>query len=92
MKPITRQAAKNDVVRETMIQSQNVSAECWSKHTITTYNIAIVKVAKQVQCEEYPSFDSIFCGAWWISCGAKCFFSNRKDYRRARWTIYFIRK
>ena len=43
-----------------MIHSQKVSAECGSKYTIITYDLAIAKVAKQIQCEEYPNFDSIF--------------------------------
>ena len=60
MKPITLPPTRTDVVRETTIQSQKVSAECGSKYTITTYDLAIAKVAKQIQCEEYPTFDSIF--------------------------------
>ena len=31
-----------------------------SQYTIITYDLAIAKVAKQIQCEEYPTFDSIF--------------------------------
>ena len=60
MKPITLPPTRTDVVRETMIQSQKVSAECGSKYTIITYDLAIAKVAKQIQCEEYPTFNSIF--------------------------------
>ena len=41
---------KNLVVRQTMINSQKVSAECGSKYTIITYDLAIAKVAKQIQC------------------------------------------
>ena len=43
-----------------MIKSQKVSAECGSKYAIITYDLAIPKVAKQIQCEEYPTFNSIF--------------------------------
>ena len=60
MKPITLPPTRTDVVRETMIQSQNVSAECGSKNKIITYDLAIAKVAKQIQCGECPTFDSIF--------------------------------
>ena len=42
------------------MHSQKVSAECRSKYIIITYDLAIAKVAKQVQCEEYPTFNSIF--------------------------------
>ena len=42
-----------------MIQSQKVSAECGSKNIIITYDLSIAKIAKQIQCEEYPTFDSI---------------------------------
>ena len=60
MKPITLPPTRTDVVRETMIQSQKVSAEYGSKYTIITYDLGIAKVAKQIQCEAYPTFDSIF--------------------------------
>jgi len=55
IKPITLPPTRTDVVRETMIQSQKISVECW-----VTYDLAIAKVAKQIQCEEQPFFDSIF--------------------------------
>ena len=60
MKPITLPRTRTDVVRKTMIKSQKVSAEYGSKYAIITYNLAIPKVAKQIQCEEYPTFSSIF--------------------------------
>ena len=60
MKLITLPPTRTDVVRDTMIQSQNVSAECDSKYTINTYDPAIARVSKQIQCEEYSTFDSIF--------------------------------
>ena len=60
MKPITLPPTRTDVVRKTMIQSQTFFPECRSKYTIITYDLAIGKVAKQIQCEEYPSFNSIF--------------------------------
>ena len=56
MKPILLPATRTNEVRETMIQLQNISAEC----TIITYDLAIAKVTKQIQCKEQPSFDSIF--------------------------------
>ena len=59
MKTITLPPTRADIVRETMIQSEKMSAECGSKYTTITYDLAIAKVAKQIQCEEYPTFDSI---------------------------------
>ena len=49
MKPITLPRTRTDVVRKTMIKSQKVSAEYGSKYAIITYNLAIPKVAKQIQ-------------------------------------------
>ena len=60
MKLITLPPTRTDVVRKTMIKSQKVSAECGSKYAIITYDLAIPKVAKQIQCEEHPTFNSIF--------------------------------
>ena len=45
VKRITLSPITTDIVRETMIQSQKVSAECRSKYTIITYDLAIAKVS-----------------------------------------------
>ena len=52
MKLITLPPTRTNVVRESMIQLHNVSADCGSKYTIITSNLAIAKVAKQIQCKE----------------------------------------
>ena len=59
MKTITLPPTRADIVRETVIQPEKISAEFESKYTTITYDLAIAKVAKQIQCEEYPTFDSI---------------------------------
>ena len=52
MKLITLPPTRTNVVRESMIELHNVSADCGSKYTIITSNLAIAKVAKQIQCKE----------------------------------------
>ena len=46
-----------DVVREKLKRSQTVSRECRQKNTIVTYDLAIAKIAKQIQSEDFPQFD-----------------------------------
>ena len=60
MKHIEFPPTRLDVVRETLKRSQELSKECGQSHTIVTYDLAIAKIAKQLQSEESPQFDDIF--------------------------------
>ena len=64
MKPIPLPPTRTDVVRESLVRSKKVTGECGSKYTVVTYNLAIAKIAKQIKCEESPTFNDIF---WPIS-------------------------
>ena len=60
MKPITLPPTRTDVVRETLNRSKAVTDECGSKFTIVSYDLAIAKIAKQIQCTDYPEFENVF--------------------------------
>ena len=49
-----------DVVKETLKRSQSVSKACGEEFTLITYDLAVAKIAKQLQCTEPPTFDDIF--------------------------------
>ena len=51
---------RNDVVRETLRRSQLVSAACHQEYTVVTYDLAVAKLAKQIQDAESPEFDKVF--------------------------------
>ena len=46
------------VVIETLKQSQKVAEECDERYMQVTYDLAIAKVALQIQCTEKPRFDN----------------------------------
>lgn len=48
------------VVIETLKQSQKVAEECDETCMQITYDLAIAKVALQLQCMEKPRFDTLF--------------------------------
>ncbi|CAH1173831.1 unnamed protein product [Phaedon cochleariae] len=48
------------VVLETMKQSQQVARECGEKYMQVTYDLAITKIALQIQCTEKPRYDNLF--------------------------------
>ena len=56
-KPIQLPPNRVDVVREKLKRSQTVSRECRQKNTIVTYDLAIAKITKQIQSEDFPQFD-----------------------------------
>ena len=60
MKHIQLPPTRADVMRETLIRSQTVAAECGQEDALVTYDLAIAKVAKQIQCESAPKFDNVF--------------------------------
>ena len=60
MKPIMLPPTRNDVVLETLNRSKELANECDSSCIVVTYDLAIAKIAKQIQCTEHPEFDDIF--------------------------------
>ena len=60
MKHIQLPPTRADVIRETLVRSQTVAAECGQEDALVTYDLAIAKIAKQIQCESTPQFDNVF--------------------------------
>ena len=57
MKHIQLPPTRADVVKEILKSSQIVAKECGQKYALVTYDLAIAKIAKRIQCEE---FDNVF--------------------------------
>ena len=53
MKHIQLPPTRADVVKETLKSSQIVAKECGQKYALVTYDLAIAKIAKRIQCEEF---------------------------------------
>ena len=51
---------KEDVVKETLKSSQAVAKECGDKYAIVTYDLAVAKIARQIQTQNSPKFDDCF--------------------------------
>ena len=51
---------RNDVVKETLRQSQIVASECNESYALVTYDLTVAKIAKQIQATEKPLFDIVF--------------------------------
>ena len=49
-----------DVVAKTMKTSQKVAAECGEAYAIVHYDLAVAKLALQIQAEETPVYDNVF--------------------------------
>ena len=49
-----------DVVAQTMKTSQKVAAECEEIYAVVHYDLAVAKLAIQIQTEESPVYDNIF--------------------------------
>ena len=60
MKHIQLPPTRTDVVKKTMKRSKLVAKNCNQQYVIVTYDLAIAKVAKQLQSEESPPFDDVF--------------------------------
>ena len=60
MKHIQLPPTRIDVVRETLRRSLAVARECGDQFAIVSYDLAIAKIAKQLQVEEAPEFDDLF--------------------------------
>lgn len=50
----------NAVVLETLNKSQNIAKECREEYMQVTYDLAIAKLALQIQSSESPKFDNLF--------------------------------
>ena len=51
---------RNDVVKDTLRQSQIVASKCNEPYALVTYDLAVAKIAKQIQATEKPLFDNVF--------------------------------
>ena len=49
-----------DVVKETLRQSQVITSECNEPCALVAYDLAVAKIAKQIQASEKPLFDNVF--------------------------------
>lgn len=58
--PINQSPTNIAVVYETMRQSQKVATECQETYIQVTYDLAIAKIAYQIQSTEAPTFDNLF--------------------------------
>lgn len=58
--PINVSPTNASVVYETMRQSQKIAQECSQQYIQVTYDLAIAKVAYQIQSTEKPEFDNLF--------------------------------
>ncbi len=59
MDPISRSPANNDVVRETMIRTNNVAKETGQDYAVVTYDLAVALKAYSMQALETPLFDKL---------------------------------
>ena len=60
MKHIPLPPTRNDVVKETLKRSQSVAEACGEKYALVTYDLALAKIAMQIQAAESPAFDNVF--------------------------------
>ena len=57
---INQSPTSNSVAAETMRRSLSIAKECGKTAIVVTYDLAIAKMAMQIQREESPEFDEIF--------------------------------
>ena len=60
IKHIQQPSTRADLVKEILKRSQVVAEEGGQKYTLVTYDLAMAKIAKRIQCEETPEFDNAF--------------------------------
>lgn len=58
--PLNHSPTKYSVVYETMVISQKIATQCNQPRIIVTYDLAIAKMAMQIQLTECPKFDNLF--------------------------------
>lgn len=56
---INESPTKYPVVRETMLRALKVAQECNQENIVVTYDLAIAKMAMQIQITEKPKFTSL---------------------------------
>ena len=59
MDPISRSPTNNDVVRETMISTQNIARQAGQGYAIVTYDLAVATKAYSIQELKQPIFDNL---------------------------------
>ena len=60
MQNIRLPPARENFVKETLKRSQVIAKECDDKCLIITYNLAVAKIARQIQIQKSPKFDDYF--------------------------------
>ncbi|CAH1099505.1 unnamed protein product [Psylliodes chrysocephalus] len=60
MPPINSSPTSYNVVYETLAMSKEVADQCHQEQIIVTYDLAIAKMAMQIQSLESPKFDGLF--------------------------------
>ena len=60
MQNIRLPPTREDVVKETLKISQAVAKECGDKYAIITYDLAVVKIARQIKIQNSPEFTDCF--------------------------------
>ena len=60
MENINLPPTRLDVVAETLRRTQKVAEECGDQTVVVTYDLAIAKLALQIQATEAPQYDNIF--------------------------------
>ena len=70
LKQMNESPTSTSVVAETLKRSQKVAEECNKYNISVTYDLAIAKVAMQLQAEEKPTYDNVFIhlGPFHITC------------------------
>lgn len=58
--PINMSPTNTTVIYETMVQAKKIANECNQTSISVTYDLAIAKVALQIQTTEQPKFDNLF--------------------------------
>jgi hypothetical protein len=60
MENINLPPTRLDVVAQTLKQFQRVAMECQQQYVVVSYDLAVAKLAMQVQCTEAPIYDNVF--------------------------------
>ena len=60
MRQLNQSPTSNSVVVETMKKAQRVAEEAYKDKIAVTHDLAIAKVAMQIQMEESPLYDLLF--------------------------------
>ena len=60
MQQIKLPPTTNEVVKETLRRSQIVASECNEPYALVTRDLAVAKIAKQIQDTEKPLFENVF--------------------------------